>query len=97
MSERLAQKLGYVFRDSALLSRALTHRSASTVNYERLEYLGDGLLNFVVGEALFRVRQQAEEGDLSRLRASLVCEDSLAAVAEKLQLGEELVLGAGEL
>ncbi len=97
MSERLAQKLGYVFRDSALLSRALTHRSASAVNNERLEYLGDGLLNFVVGEALFRVRPQAEEGDLSRLRASLVCEDSLAAVAEKLQLGDELVLGAGEL
>lgn len=97
MSERLSQKLGYAFRDSALLSRALTHRSASASNYERLEFLGDGLLNFVVGEALFRVRPQAEEGDLSRLRASLVCEDSLAAVAEKIQLGEELVLGAGEL
>jgi ribonuclease-3 len=97
VSERLTQKLGYAFRDSALLSRALTHRSASASNYERLEFLGDGLLNFVVGEALFRVRPQAEEGDLSRLRASLVCEDSLAALAEKLQLGEELVLGAGEL
>ena len=97
MSERLAQKLGYVFRDAGLLSRALTHRSASAANYERLEFLGDGLLNFVVGEALFRVRPQAEEGDLSRLRASLVCEDSLAGIAEKLELGDELFLGAGEL
>lgn len=97
MSERLTQKLGYAFREPALLTRALTHRSASAANYERLEFLGDGLLNFVVGEALFRVRPLAEEGDLSRLRASLVCEESLAAVAEKLELGDELVLGAGEL
>ncbi len=97
MSDRLTRQLGYFFRDPALLSRALTHRSASASNYERLEFLGDGLLNFVVGEALFRVRPQAEEGDLSRLRASLVCEESLAAIAERLQLGEELVLGAGEL
>lgn len=97
MSERLAQKLGYVFRDAALLTRALTHRSASASNYERLEFLGDGLINFVVGEALFRVRPQAEEGDLSRLRASLVCEESLAGLAEKLELGDELVLGPGEL
>lgn len=92
---RLCAAIGYEFRDAGLLHRALTHRSAGAANYERLEFLGDGLLNFVVGEALFNARPDCEEGDLSRLRASLVREDALASVAERLELGEALVLGGG--
>lgn len=94
---RLCRKLGHVFRDPDLLRRALTHRSASSSNNERLEFLGDGLINFVVAETLFRERPGSEEGDLSRLRASLVCEDALAAAAEALGLGDALILGQGVL
>jgi len=92
---RLCRSLAYEFRDPGLLLRALTHRSAGAANYERLEFLGDGLLNFVVGEALFQARPDCEEGDLSRLRASLVREDSLAAIAERIELGDALILGGG--
>ena len=95
--EQFQRRLGYRFRDPQLLARALTHRSAAAANNERLEFLGDGLVNFVVAEALYRVRPDAEEGDLSRLRASLVCEDSLARFAEGLGLGDVLVLGGGAL
>lgn len=95
--ERLQRQLGYRFRDAALLAQALTHRSATANHNERLEFLGDGLINFVVAEALYRARPQAEEGDLSRLRASLVCEDALARVAGDLQLGDALTLGGGAL
>jgi len=95
--EAFQRRLGYGFRDPQLLARALTHRSAASANNERLEFLGDGLVNFVVAEALYRARPDAEEGDLSRLRASLVCEDSLARLAEGLGLGEVLTLGGGAL
>lgn len=95
--DRFSRRLGYSFRDPARLALALTHRSAASVNNERLEFLGDGLINFVAGEALFRAHPQAEEGDLSRLRASLVREESLARLAERLDLGEALILGPGEL
>ena len=95
--ERFCRELGYAFRDPALLERALTHRSASSRNNERLEFLGDALINFVVGEALFHRCPAGTEGDLSRLRASLVCEDALAALAERLHLGDALILGGGEL
>lgn len=95
--DRLSRQLGYTFRDPQLLVRALTHRSAGAANNERLEFLGDGLINFVVGEALFEARPAAGEGELSRWRASLVCEDALARQAERLQLGDALVLGGGEL
>jgi len=95
--EHIQRRLGYRFRDPQLLARALTHRSAAAANNERLEFLGDGLVNFVVAEALYRARPGAEEGDLSRLRASLVCEDSLARLAEGLALGDVLVLGGGAL
>ena len=94
---RLCRALGYTFRDPDLLTRALTHRSSGPNNYERLEFLGDGLINFVVAEAIYRACPEAGEGDLSRLRASLVREESLAVLAEKLQLGEVLVMGPGEL
>ncbi len=94
-AERLCRRLGYAFREPELLRHALTHRSASSHNNERLEYLGDALLNFVVGETLFRQRPESLEGDLSRLRASLVCEEALATVAEQLDLGDALILGQG--
>lgn len=94
---RLGRALQYSFRDPGLLVRALSHRSIGADNYERLEFLGDGLINFVVAEALFRVKPDANEGDLSRLRASLVCEESLAGLADGLGLGDELRLGPGEL
>jgi ribonuclease-3 len=92
---RLCRRLGHEFRDPELLRHALTHRSASARNNERLEFLGDGLINFVVAETLFRERPDSLEGDLSRLRASLVCEDALAAVAEGLDLGDALIIGQG--
>lgn len=95
--EKLQNALGYRFQDEALLTQALTHRSFASDNGERLEFLGDGLVNFWVGEALFRARPQADEGELSRLRASLVCESALAKIAFQLNLGDSLRLGGGEL
>ncbi|HEX4871237.1 MAG TPA: ribonuclease III [Nevskiaceae bacterium] len=93
---RLAEALGHVFQDPAWLRRALTHRSHAADNNERLEFLGDALLNFVIAEALFERRPGAEEGELSRLRASLVREPALAGLARDLALGELLQLGEGE-
>ncbi len=93
----IAAKLGREFRDPVLLARALTHRSYSGDNNERLEFLGDALIGFFIADALFAVRPKAEEGDLSRWRSSLVRERSLAAIARRLQLGDHLRLGEGEL
>lgn len=90
-------QLGYAFRDPALLDAALTHRSASRGNYERLEFLGDSVLNFTTAVLLYRAFPDADEGDLSRYRATLVSGDSLAAAAAALGLGEQLRLGGGEL
>jgi ribonuclease-3 len=90
-------RLGYAFRDPALLDAALTHRSASKHNYERLEFLGDAVLNFTTAVLLYREYPDADEGDLSRYRAALVSGTSLAAVASGLGLGEQLRLGSGEL
>jgi len=95
--DRLQAELGYRFRDSALLQEALTHRSAGSRNNERLEFLGDGVLNFVIGAELFERFPAASEGDLSRLRASLVKGDQLARLARQLDLGDYLTLGSGEL
>ncbi len=95
--EWAGQRLGYRFRDPALLEAALTHRSASRTNYERLEFLGDAVLNFAVALSAFRVFPTAPEGDLSRYRAALVSTPSLAAVAATLELGDQLRLGGGEL
>lgn len=92
----LETRIGHVFADQALLGQALTHRSASSKHNERLEFLGDGALNFVIAAALFDQSPEAPEGDLSRLRAALVRERTLAAIADELQLGEMLVLGPGE-
>lgn len=94
--ERLQRALGYAFREPGLLQQALTHRSQGALNNERLEYLGDGFLNFVIGATLYERRPRAEEGALSRLRASLVREESLALIARELALGELLRLGESE-
>lgn len=93
----LQRKLGYTFQDPNLLTLALTHRSFSGRNNERLEFLGDAVLNFVAGEALFQHFQQAKEGQLSRLRARLVKGETLAVLARGFNLGEYLRLGSGEL
>lgn len=92
-----ARRLGYSFGDPALLEVALTHRSAGRANYERLEFLGDSVLNFVVAVLAFQHYPEASEGDLSRYRAALVSSRSLADVAAELELGDQLRLGGGEL
>lgn len=95
--ELLIQRLDYRFTRPELLDQALTHRSASSTNNERFEFLGDALLGFVVAEALFIQHEQADEGQLSRLRAGLVKQESLAELARSLGLGDCLNLGAGEV
>jgi ribonuclease III len=91
------EKLAYEPRDPALFAAALTHRSASSKNYERLEFLGDAVLNLVVAEHLYRAFPDATEGDLSRLRARVVSSEPLAEAAAELALGDALRLGSGEL
>ena len=93
----LLQALGRDFTDEGLLDLALTHRSADGRNNERLEFLGDALINACVAEALYRRHMDLEEGDLSRLRANLVNQEALAEVARELDLGAYLTLGPGEL
>lgn len=95
--DRLRAALGYNFRRPEWLEEALTHRSASAHNNERLEFLGDALLNLVVAEVLYHRHPKASEGELSRLRASLVKGETLAKLARELKLGENLRLGPGEL
>ena len=92
-----AARLGHGFADPAVLTAALTHRSAGRINYERLEFLGDAVLTLVVSELLYREYTAANEGDLSRYRATLVSGSMLAAIAAELGLGEQLRLGGGEL
>ncbi len=94
---QLAGQLAHAFADPSLLAQALTHRSAGAENNERLEFLGDAVLGMVIAEALYRQFPDASEGDLSRLRASLVKKSSLAAIGRDLNLGEYLSLGSGEL
>ena len=93
---RLATRLGHAFADDRLFVRALTHRSADADNNERLEYLGDAILTFLVAEHLFDVYPDASEGKLTRLRSRIVRRESLAAAARSLELGDALVLGPGE-
>jgi ribonuclease III len=90
-------QLNYTFRDPALLEVALTHRSASKSNNERLEYLGDSFLTFAIARRLFELRGTDTEGDLSRARAALVKEPTLAAIGFKLGVDAHLILGPGEL
>lgn len=93
----LYRTLQYEFGSSELLITALTHRSFGADNNERLEFLGDSILNFTIAEALFEKFPKASEGDLSRLRAALVKGDTLAEIALEMKLGEYLRLGEGEL
>jgi ribonuclease-3 len=95
--EPLQQALGYQFRNLSLLKQALTHRSFGTPHYERLEFVGDSILNLAIAVALFERFQQLREGDLSRLRAGLVKQDTLFRLAETLELGRYLWLGEGEM
>lgn len=93
----LEAALGHTFRDRALLEQALTHRSHGAKHNERLEFLGDSVLNFVVAAKLFEHFTKVDEGDLSRLRASLVKQAALAEIAQRLDLSAYLRLGEGEL
>jgi ribonuclease-3 len=96
-SQWLRDALGYECRDSTLLEAALTHRSAGGPHYERLEFLGDAVLNCVVAMLVFREFGAANEGELSRFRASLVSGEALAVIASEIELGDQLRLGSGEL
>jgi ribonuclease-3 len=90
-------RLGHRFRDSRLLSQALTHRSYGTPHNERLEFLGDSVLNCVVAQMLYQRFAALPEGELSRVRANLVNQSSLFEIASRLGIGEHILLGEGEL
>ncbi len=93
----LERQIGYQFKNQSLLQQALTHRSHGSQNNERLEFLGDGVLNFIIAHQLFQRFPKLSEGDLSRMRAQLVKEPTLCEIASGLGLGEHLRLGEGEL
>jgi len=97
MTKRLELAIGYSFSNPALLQTALTHRSHSTPHNERFEFIGDSILNAVIAKQLFDRFPSLPEGDLSRLRANLVRQDSLYQLSVKLLLGNDLRLGEGEL
>ena len=92
----LERLLGLSFIDPALLQEALTHKSAGTPNYERLEFLGDAVLELVVTEQIYQLHPTLDEGAMTRMRVALVRRDSLAEVAKRLQLGRYLQFGQGE-
>jgi ribonuclease-3 len=94
---QLSRSLGHAFRKPDLLEQALTHRSAAPIHNERFEFLGDALVNLIVAQALFERWPRADEGALTRARAELVRESSLAAIARAMSLGEHLILGPGEM
>jgi len=94
---QLCRQLGHQYKDLLLLDRALTHRSASGHNNERMEFLGDSIINFLMSHALFQRFPKANEGELTRLRTQLVRAETLAAVAQELKLSQFLRLGAGEI
>jgi len=97
LNQRLQQALGYTFTRADLLTQALTHRSYGATNNERLEFLGDSVLNCTVARALYDAFPDLPEGSLSRLRANLVRQETLAEIAVTLRLGDSLRLGEGEL
>ena len=101
--KELQEKIGYQFRDETLLKQALTHSSFANEqkinklsNYERLEFLGDAVLEMVSSEFLFRENPEMPEGQLTRMRASMVCEPALAYCARDIDLGSYILLGKGE-
>ena len=93
----LEKSIKYKFKDDKLLALAMTHRSHSGMNNERLEFLGDSILNFVVADLLFKKFNDLDEGDLSRLRSQLVKEEPLSKLGNELKIGDFLNLGVGEL
>lgn len=93
----LKDRIGHDFADPTLLAQALRHRSAGVPHNERLEFLGDSIVNMLVAQALFARWPKADEGALTRARSALVCEGALAVIARTLELGPRLVLGPGEL
>jgi len=95
--DRLCRQLDYQFKRKDLLNEALSHRSFSACNYERLEFLGDSVLNFIIAAELFHRHPTLDEGSLSRLRATLVRGTTLSEIARELKLGDYLQLGSGEL
>jgi len=95
--KQLIATLSYEFKDPMWLQKALTHRSFDSENNERLEFLGDSILNFTIAELLFKKFPNLPEGDLSRLRASLVKSNSLSHVAVKIGIGDFILLGEGEM
>ncbi len=94
--DKLRQRIGYRFRDASLARRALTHRSARREHNERLEFLGDALLGFLIAEQAWQAHPDANEGDLTIMRAAVINGRALAEVALELELGDLLELGAGE-
>lgn len=90
-------KLGYIFLNKTLCQQALTHKSAGSENNERLEFMGDAIVNWIIAEAIYLKFPHASEGGMSRLRAQLVRQESLAEIARFLNIGEQLILGSGEL
>ena len=97
MLSELEAGLGYTFRDKSILENALTHSSYANENRERgLEFLGDSILGFVVADYLYRSFPDKPEGELTRIRADLVCEKNLARAAATIRLGSFLLLGHGE-
>ena len=93
----LQKYIGYQFKDITLLQLALTHRSANKMHNERLEFLGDSILSFVIADELYHRFLKQDEGDLSQMRASLVCGQTLAEMGKEFKLGDHLILGQGEL
>jgi len=92
-----SRKIDYEFENPALLNEALSHRSIKSISNERLEFLGDSILNFVIAAALFKEYPDSDEGELSRLRSSLVKGTTLAELGREFDIGSHLRLGAGEL
>lgn len=95
--KKLEQAIGYSFKNHQLLKQALTHRSFSPNNYEKLEFVGDGILDFVIALNLFKRYPQLEVGELSKMRSKLVNQDTLAQIGLNLKLGDYLILGDGEI
>lgn len=95
-SKSLQEQLAYQFSRPQLLELALSHRSAGAANNERLEFLGDALLDLIISEALYKNFPDAREGELTRSRAAMVKGDTLAEIAKEINLGDYLELGSGE-
>lgn len=94
--QQLVKDLGYTFNDGSWLELALTHRSIGSKNNERLEFLGDAILNFIVAQELYTRFNVASEGQLTRMRAHFICEDMLTKIAKACHIGKYIILGAGE-